>query len=390
MAKNDFSLSTFSKLWDSVEGAPLMSMILNDPNMIRSNYGFWKQDFTVDPNITPTNAEGQAVFVSRMKELQTSMLMDMRAPLGDSVPIDKKGAKYYSGVIPDFIAKGTVEQAAERAYKEKMFINNFGNDSFLIMQFADDVQAKVDSANQTLSHMAAQLLSTGKIIYKGGAGIKGGVIKADIPANNFQKAGAKAWTDAACMILDQMAKIEKDMKDSWGVDIPLQWEIPYKMFHENFLKNKQVIDFVKSYRYFNNEVITDNMTITETMFKAAIQQFEGVSPIVVVEEKQRDYTGVVQGWSENAAVLRPQGYAGVIRHTDILDQEMTEKYGSTVISSTFAKTGNGLFLLANSVINNGRFREWHTDLMMSAVPSLDEFLYHVIVNTQTAGEGAIS
>lgn len=388
--KYDFSLSTFSKLWDSVDGAPLLSTILNDPNMIRANYQFWRQDFTVDPNVTPTNAEGQAVFVSRMRELEMSMLMDMRAPLGDSVPIDKKGSKYYSGVIQDFIAKGTVENANERAYKEKMFINNFGNDAFLIAQFADDVQAKVDSANQTLSHMAAQLLSTGKIIYKAGDGIKGGILKADIPANNFQKAGDKAWNAPDCLLLDQMAKIEKDMKDSWGVDIPMQWQIPYKMFHDVFLKNKQVIDLVKSYRYFNNEPITDNMQITETMFRAAMAGYELVSPIVVVEEKQRDRTGIVHGWNENSAVLRPQGYAGVIRHTDILDQEMSEKYGSTAISSTFARTGNGLFLLANSVINNGRYREWHTDLMMSAVPSLDEFLYHVIVNTQTAGEGAIS
>lgn len=388
--KFDFQNSTYSKLWDSIEGYPLLSSILNDPNMIRSNFGFWKTKFQVDPNITPTDSTGAAVFVSRMKQLEMGEMMDMRAPLGDSVPTDKKGIAYYTGVIPDFIAKGTVEQAMEREYKERMFVENFGNDAFLIAQFADEVQAKIDSADQTLSNMSAQLLSTGKIVYKYGVGAKGNILKADIPAANFQKAGEKAWTDADCMLLDQMVKIEESMKESWGLEnLSMQWEIPYDMFRNTFLKNKQVIDFVKSYRYFNDQVITENMQITPQMFREAIVQFEGLSPIVIIEEKQKDRTGIVNGWKATNAVLRPTGFAGFIRHTTILDQQMYEKYGSSVISRTFAKTNNGLCTLMNTTLNNGNMKEWHTDLMMSAVPSLDEFLYHVIVDTATAGEGAI-
>ena len=388
--KFDFQNSTYSKLWDSIEGYPLLSSILNDPNMIRSNFGFWKTKFQVDPNITPTDSTGAAVFVSRMKQLEMGEMMDMRAPLGDSVPTDKKGIAYYTGVIPDFIAKGTVEQAMEREYKERMFIENFGNDAFLIAQFADEVQAKIDSADQTLSNMSAQLLSTGKIVYKYGVGAKGNLLKADIPTANFQKAGEKAWTDADCMLLDQMVKIEESMKESWGLEnLSMQWEIPYDMFRNTFLKNKQVIDFVKSYRYFNDQVITENMQITPQMFREAIVQFEGLSPIVIIEEKQKDRTGIVNGWKSTNAVLRPTGFAGFIRHTTILDQQMYEKYGSSVISRTFAKTNNGLCTLMNTTLNNGNMKEWHTDLMMSAVPSLDEFLYHVIVDTATAGEGAI-
>ena len=386
--KYDFQNSTYSKLWDSIEGYPLLSTILNDPAMIRSNFGFWKTKFQVDPNITPTDSTGAAVFVSRMKQLEMGMMMDMRAPLGDSVPTDKTGIHYYTGVIPDFIAKGTVEQAMEREYKERMFVENFGNDAFLIAQFADEVQAKIDSADMTLSNMGAQLLSKGYIRYTAGDGIQANILKAYIPNENFQKAGTNVWTDADCMLLDQMAKIEKDMKESWGLEnLAMQWEIPYDMFHNTFLKNKQVIDFVKSFRFFNNQVITENMQITEAMFREAIGQYEGISPIYVIEEKQKDRTGIVQGWDSKAAVLRPAGFAGYIRHTTILDQQMYEKYGSSVISRTFAKTNNGLCTLMNTTLNNGNMREWHTDLMMSAVPSLDEFLYHVIVDTTVAGEG---
>lgn len=387
--KFDFQNATYSKLWDSIEGYPLLSTILNDPAMIRSNYGFWKQKFQVDPNVTPTDSTGAAVFVSRMRQLDMGEMMDMRAPLGDSVPVDKKGVAYYTGVIPDFIAKGSVEQAMEREYKEKMFIDNFGNDAFLVAQFVDEVQAKIDSADMTLSNMGAQLMSNGYIKYTAGVGAHGNLLKADIPAANFQKAGTKAWTDADCMLLDQMVKIESDMKESWGLDnLAMVWEIPYDMFHNVVLKNKQVIDFVKSYRYFNDQVITENMQITEQMFRQAIVQFEGLSPIYVIEEKQKDHTGIVNGWNQNNAVLRPAGFAGMIRHTTVLDQQMYEKYGSSVIARTFAKTNNGLCTLMNTTMNNGNMKEWHTDLMMAAIPSLDEFLYHVIVDTTTAGEGA--
>jgi hypothetical protein len=38
----------------------------------------------------------------------------------------------------------------------------------------------------------------------------------------------------------------------------------------------------------------------------------------------------------------------------------------------------------NSVHNNGNFKEWHTDLMMQAVPALNQFVFHYIVDTTTA------
>ena len=389
--KFDFLNSTYSKLWDSIDGYSLLSSILNDPDMIRSNYGFWKQKFQVDPNVTPTDSTGAAVFVSRMRQLEMGLMMDMRAPLGDSVPVDKKGIAFYTGVIPDFIAKGSVETAPEREYKERMYVENFGNDAFIIAQFVDEIQAKIDSADMTLSNMGAQLMSKGYIKYTNGVGLHGAILKADIPSDNFQMAGEKAWTDEDCLLLDQMVKIEKDMKESWGLDnLAMIWEIPYDMFHDVVLKNKQVIDFVKSYRFFNEQVITENMQITESMFRSAIGEYEDLSPIYIIEEKQKDHTGIVSGWDPNVAVLRPAGYAGFIRHTTILDQQMYEKYGSSTITRTFAKTNNGLCTVMNTTLNNGNMKEWHTDLMMSAVPSLDEFLYHVIVDTTVAGEGAKS
>ena len=379
-----FANSTYNKIWDSNEGRQIVTQILNDPDLIRANHTFWTQKFRIDPQITPTNAEGEAIFKSTMRQLESGVLMDMRAPLGDSVPEDKKGLAYYSGVIPEFISKGTVEKATERAYKEDLFAQ-FG-DAALIAAYATDVlQSKLDSANQTLSHMSAQLLSTGKIIYKQGVGIQGNVLKADVPAENFLKAGAKVWSDTSARLLDQIVKMVEDIREARGLDLQFQLEITRKQFLEAFMKNEQVIEWVRYLNVINNTPLPERAVMTEDLVKNALARFEGLPPIVIVEEKQKDTeNGIVHGWKEGVAVLRPLGYAGFIRRTTIKDVELFTKYGNNVNSYSFARALNGLAQIANSVIVNGNFKEWHTHVIMAAVPSLDEFLYHYIIDTTTA------
>ena len=216
-----FELSTYNKIWNSNEGRGIVTTIINNTDLIRPNYTFWREKFLIDPQITPTNQKGEAIFISKMRNVQSATLMDMRAPLGDSIPEDKVGVQYYSGAIPEFISKGTVEKATERDYREKLF-EQFG-DAALIAEYAADVlQSKFDSANQTLSNMSAQLLSNGHIICNFGQGIQGGILKAEIPAKNFLKAGAKVWTDTTSKLLDQIVKIVSDIKDSIALDMVFQ------------------------------------------------------------------------------------------------------------------------------------------------------------------------
>ena len=382
--KYDFQNSNYSKLWDSKKGGALLTYLLNDPELIRSNHNFWRQKFTVDSNITPTAADGTATFTSKMRKIETGSMMHMRAPMGETIVRDKNGIEFYTGVIPDFTSDGFREQAMERENKEQQFIENFGNDAMIIVQFANEVQALVDSAAQTLSNMGAQVMSKGHIYYNYGQGITGGLYKAEIPAENFITAGEKVWADPDCKLLDQMREIENKFKDAWGLEFPMQWEVPYDMWHNVILKNNQIRTWVLENRKLNNQVVVDDMVVTEAMVKEYIGTFEGVSPIVVIEEKQKDEGKTVHGWKQNVAVLRPRGYAGVIRHTTILDQKMYQKYGSKLISRVFAKTMNGLFTLENITLDNGNMLEWQTHGLMAAIPSLDEFLYHIIVDTTTA------
>ena len=379
-----FEQSTYNKIWDSVVGRQIVTQILNTPELINANHTFWTEKFRVDPNITPTNQEGEAIFISRMRKLEGGVLMDMRAPLGDSVPEDVKGQEYYSGAIPEFISKGFVEKATERDYKENLFAQ-FG-DASLVAQYATDVlQSRLDSANQTLSHMSAQLLSTGKIIYKAGVGIQGNVLKAAIPANNFLKAGAKVWTDTTARLLDQIVKIVDDINDATGLNIQWQLEVTKDQFKNCFLKNEQVIEWVRYMNIINNQPLPERLIITRDMAMPALNAFEGLPPIVIVEEKQKDADStMVHGWKDGIAVLRPVGYAGLVRRTTIKDTELFTKYGNSVNSYSFAPALNGVATIRNSVIVNGNFKEWHSDLVLAAVPSLDQFLYHYIIDTTTA------
>lgn len=379
-----FAQSIYNKIWDSSEGRQIVTTILNDPDLIRANHNFWTTKFRIDPQICQTNQEGEAMFISRMRPIESGVVMDMRAPLGDSIPEDKKGIAYYQGVIPELISRGTVEKAPEREYKERLF-EQFG-DAALVAAYATDVlQTKIDGANQTLSHFSAQLLSTGQIVYKQGQGIQGNVLKADIPADNFIKAGKQVWTEPSARLLDQIVDIVDKLKDKWGLDMAFQLEVTREMFKNCFMKNEQVIEWVRYVNIINNQPLPERLVLTSDMVMPALQKFEGLPTIVIVEEKQKDETnGIVHGWKDGNAVLRPLGYAGYMRRTTIKDVSLFTKYGNSVNTYSFTPALNGLATVRNAVIVNGNFKEWHTDLVLAAVPSLDEFLYHVIIDTTEA------
>ena len=380
-----FENSKYSKIWDSSEGRAIVTAILNDPELIRANHTFWQTKFRVDPQTTPTNAEGEAIFKSKMRPIQSGVLMDMRAPLGDSTPMEVGGMAAYTGSIPDFIAKGFVEKATERYYKEKMF-DQFADLKNVAMYATDVLQMQLDSANQTLSHMSAYLLSNGHLKYLQGEGIQDNLYKAPIPAENFDTAGAKVWTASDCQLLSQMVAKEEKYKDAWGVELPMQWEITREQFVNVFMKNAQVIEWSKhNYELRNGVALKTTLALTEDIVLADIAKFPGLSPIVLVEEKQKDLNnGTVRGWKSGVAVLRPRGYAGLIRHTKPHDEEMFKLFGNNVNSYNFSSALGGIATIMNSTIVNGNFKEWHTDLWMSAIPTLDEFLYHVIIDTTTA------
>jgi hypothetical protein len=240
-----------------------------------------------------------------------------------------------------------------------------------------------NDANLTLSYLAAKALSSGETVYDKGEGVYSAIYKAVIPESNFVKAGEKVWSDTTALILDYMNDIEKRFSDLWGTMPQMVWEIPQDVFDNCFLNNEQIKEWVISYNTMNNVALPSNMAMTEELVKNAIAAHPyRISPIVIIDQKSNK--GVREGWKAGSVVFRPAGYAGFIRKASILDQKMFEKYGNNVNTYNFTPALNGLGVIMNSVVVNGNFKEWHTDLFIKAIPTLDEFLYHVIVNTTEA------
>lgn len=393
MAKFDINSSRYAKFFSDKSNQKFLQTFLDTEGIIYTNYGWYKTQGRKAALPTPTDAAGLATFTIKARKLEAAPLMDLRAPLGDSNQMDATGIDFYSASIPDFIAKGYVETAMEREARARQF-EIFGNDADIVAQWVANVQSQTDQVDATLNNMTAQLESKGLIDWTDiGQGIRLPLHKANISGDNFVKAGAKVWTDTAnCKVLEQMKQIEDSFREKWGYTGALKWLVPRKMYHEVILENEQVKELIKSYK--SNPLVyhatTEGQSFTDSAFRIALNDYEGLSPIEVVTEKERNLTHAadkfVHGWKENIAVLRPAGDAVEFQYKDNLDQQLFEKYGASVASKLWAKTNDGLGTLVNTILNNGLYKEWHTDVMLSAVPALVEFPYHVIVDTTTASE----
>lgn len=386
--KYDFNNSQYVKFWESKDAQNLLRIFLQDPDIIKRKQAFWRSNFSVDPALTPRDESGVALFRASARKRSIDNMLDWRAPLADTEPRDKKGLEFYAGSIPDFAAKGYVENAMEREAKQRMFEAYFGNDAEIVAQYALDIQEMFDEAEHTVSNLGAQLISKAYMNYNYGTGIQGNIGAVPIfPENHKINAGEKAWADPACKLLDQMSKIEQDYRDETGSDIALKWQLDRDTYYNVFLKNAQVLEYVASFRTINDKPTVSGWAVTREMVEEAFRNNEKISPVEVVEEQQRDGSkGTVHGWEDGVAVLRPRGFAGQIKRASILDEAMAKKYGSSVIKEVYS--GLDIYTVVNTTLNNGRYKEWHTDLLFTGLPTLDEFFDHIIVDTLTADSGS--
>ena len=387
MGKFDFNSSRFARLF-SESDVRFLQTYIDKAALLEVNHGWWRSQFRKAGQMTPTADDGTATFTVKARKLEVAPMMDLRAPLGDSMPLDNEGLSFYSATIPDFIAPGIVEKAPERYHKEQMF-EEFGNDRDILLAWTQELQTRYDSANATLTNLGAQAMTKAKIFYGAGRGAHLPLHQIPVPAANFKNAGAVVWTDTEnCKLIDQMAKIEDDFRMATGYEGAMKWQIPVNMFRSYFKTNKQVRQWIIDSVKVNNDPITANFVYDDNTVLAFLAKNDTISPIELVKEKERNLTQesdvMVNGWEQNIAVLRPVGYAGEIQFTDQLEIKLHQKYGSSVVNKNFASIMDGMAWVIATTLNNGNYKEWHTDLIMSAVPTLTEFPYHVIVDTTTA------
>ena len=386
MAK--FENLTYSKLFSSNEGRQILASILKNGDLVKlDNHDFWKSKFRVNPEITPTDAHGEASFIVKMREKAQGELMSMRAPLSKASPVEQPGVETYTGSIPSFSPRMFQENTAERWYKQKAFENGTMTDADFIYDYAANVlQFFVDSGNQTLSHSAAQLLSTGQIVVDWGEGIKGNVIDCHVPAANRLNAGSAVWSSADFALLSHLRTLKETLNNRHG-EMGWQLEITRDRFVATFLNNTEVLNWIKLQYAIANSVDVGNVpsaVATVDYAVAALNADQTLPHIVIIQEKQNDIVlGTVSGWKTNYAVMRPMGYAGYICHATPIEREVLAM-GAKTITKNFASTLGGLGLVIASELDNGEFREWHSQFIMNAIPTLDEFLYHYIIDTATA------
>ena len=304
MAKFDFNNSRYAKFFSDKTNQNFLQSFINMEGLLYTNYGWYKTQGIKSATATPTAPNGTATFSVKGRDMKAAPLMDLRAPLGDSNQMDKEGAYWYTASIADFIAPGFVETAMEREAKEKQF-ELFGNDADLVAAWVHTLQSQIDSADATMNYMTAQLMSTGKIDYRNiGRGIQIPLHKADIPEENFTTAGTKVWTAPECKILSQMAAKEKLYREKWGYQGAMVWQVTRKMFYEVLLPNSEAKELVDNYKKNPLAYIasTETAPTTQDLFVRAFRDYPGVSPIEIVEERERNLTNTgdifVQGWND--------------------------------------------------------------------------------------------
>ena len=398
----DFNDSTFMSFWKA-EGRDVLMQILADPTMIKPRYMGWQMDFSIDPEITKHDNKGNADVRAYMRQIENGVMSDMRAPLGESLPMEQGNGQFYTAPIAHFTSKHFHETTPTMYDKRKRFEElreaYSQADAEFIAAYAEKVQVFLDGANMTLTHMGEQLMTKGYLYFNQGSGIHAGIYKAEIPAANFLKAcmykmsGSSevqtTWADLDALMIDSLRRLVKMLNDHFGVEWQWQLDVPKAIWDNYIVKNKQVLDLVRWQKNVNGVSLPSVVYVTDAMVNEMLAEQTGLPKIVVHDTKQKDENnGVVSGWASGIVTMRPVGKAGLIRHTDIIDAEYFGDEGmkNPAVIDNYTPALYGLGYLENSIWPNGRMKEYRTRLIYSATPTLDEFLYHIIMDTANASD----
>lgn len=404
----DFSESSFFSIW-SEEGRNVVTEILNNPDLINlNNFSAWRQDFAIDPEITKHDSNGFAIVNALMREVEVGVMSDMRAPLGDSLPVEQGNAKGYTVPIAHFTTRHFHETKATMMDKKERYEalrDAYGEyDAQLLASYAERVQPFIDGMNMTLTNMGEQLMTNGYVYYDKGAGIHAGIHQAPIPDKNFLKAcmykvsgGSEVqttWADTDALFIDSINRLTDMINERLGLNLRWQLDVTKDEWDNYIMKNKQVLTTM--FMRANPNILSQN----QMDFASAGYSFDDVQVMTMLESRLRRCTivvhdsaqhdafeGVVRGWKSNVATLRPLGRAGMMRHTDIIDaQWFDDRYSNPAIKDFYVPALGGLGYLNNTIWPNGRDLEYRTRYIYSVTPSLDEFLYHFIMTTNVASD----
>ena len=382
--------AAFTKLWDSVEGPDVITMILNDPDLLYVKPHYYPTAFRMGRYV-PTDETGLASFTVKAEQPTHSTVMDLRQPMGEGKPLEEGETLGYSGSIRGFIAPTYNETATARWQKEKL-MQKYGSDAAILKGFAtNELAPRIESGYQTLDYLAIRAETTFKCRYDVGRGGSSNIYAIPTEYRQTVKAGPKAWTDPDADILTSVMNIIEAKWLEWGVEIPMQLKVTEDFFKNVIMKNNIVINTLKTnWLTAQGQLVAginnvSNWVITEENFNryvaASIPDFP---KITIVKSRQMDKGKLIDPWEDGIAILCPTGFAGEILRTDSQDEEIYSRFANNACSFAFARTSDDLMMVMNSVLPNGNLKEWHTKVYMDAVPVLTDFQYRVLIDTKTA------
>lgn len=81
-------------------------------------------------------------------------------------------------------------------------------------------------------------------------------------------------------------------REKWGYEGAMEWQVTRKMFYEVMLQNAEVKELIESFKKNPLAYIATTATAptTRELFLAAFRDYPGVSPIEIVEERERNLT----------------------------------------------------------------------------------------------------
>lgn len=393
----------------NTDGTGFLQNLVNESLILEANSKFWQEHFEVEGNeyeIDLGDLKKNPAWTVRQKTPRPVPTADAMAPMSEVAQLDGEGFTEMTGSIYQY-GKGLYETSQSKLELVARLKELSGTDQNLLNGYVRGIADLINTHNNTLSNLAAQVLS------KGGAynntNIKGfSAISVNqpayVPTANFVKAGAKVWSDSTCDIPSQMQKIEYDFKEQNHIaeDAPFVWCIPYNMLVNVLSKNQYFVKEVNRYIInAGNEkvvVVTNGQSSTDVSnitWQQLVEysRWEGskISPIMVVREKQtvQNITTIstVNGWQSGVAVLRPlgnNGKAGVIVHAKCADIEMinTGEINNTV--SVSSAKALGFLYVMNVVSPQGLYKKYLTKVLGRYAPVLNESTQHVVVDTTTA------
>lgn len=401
--KNEVDLGRYPKLFEDQKllsngrNAYLQKFI--DATIIqKANQFFWQEHFRKDTTATPLpKGKGYASFTVQNIKRTLATLPEFHTPYSEVSQADTDGFSEYQGTIPQ-LAHGIYETSMTREELEAI-VEETGSDKDIMEQTQDNILKKRNGFHFALSNMVAQIMSTSKIIgWRGVAGVPYSQ-HALIPVENILTEST-AWSSVGFDLPARLEAIEKAFRDRTGFEGLMEWNIDDVTIKNVFLTNEKMSKRILAWRLatggtngviiVNGENPLQQNIVTEEMLVAYSQWAEsGISPIKVMREYQSEQklTGRsgTRGWKVGNAVLRPIGYAGVIKYSEVRDIVKLRKEASPGIIFSTSSMDGGLIQLANIIRGDGLYRQYHSNLYMAATPALEEFEQHIIVDTKTGG-----